>query len=569
MRILVLAKQVPDVNKIKFDPATGRIVRENVPLNMNAYDRRALEEAIRIKENSGAEVEVASMGPPQASIMLNESLRMGADRAFLISDRKFGGSDTWATSYILSKFIQTRNPDLVLAGRYSLDGETSQVPPETATMLNMNFFSNVAKIEFKDNAVEIRQESEEGIRYIETRLPLLLSVSEKINRARKVDENVPDMTHRIVTVDSRELNLDFDGSKQSLTVVDGTESVSNQRKSMMIDKDAAIKLVIDHIRNRKIQDTVPKVEVNQDFSKGNVLGIALGDPLISMEIASRLNEIATKEKFKVIMAGNVDPATLSGMTASEYIYLNGDDIFSIAAEVNKIISEKMPEFILFPSNSVGRDVAGIIAATKSLGLTADCVDIRYENGKLIQFKPAFGGGIVARIYSRTKPEMATVRPGMFRMSMTDQKFTVETKNIQPSGRYRIDKIDKVESKFMPVQKSPVVIGIGRGVKGKDNIEKIVKFCEENEIAVGATRPVVDMRLMPSQTQIGITGVSISPDLYIAIGIAGMDNHMAGLRYAKTILAINNNPEAPIYHMADYVCNCDAVEFINSLSIHHQ
>ncbi|MGP6207537.1 FAD-binding protein [Cuniculiplasma sp. SKW3] len=569
MKILVLAKQVPDVNKIKFDPSTGRIIRENVPLNMNAYDRRALEEAIRIKENSGAEVEVVSMGPPQASTMLNEALKMGADRAFLITDRKFGGSDTWATSYILSKFVQTRNPDLILAGRYSLDGETSQVPPETATMLNMDFFSNVAKIEFKEDRVEIRQEFEGGIRYIETKLPLLLSVSEKINRARKVDENAPDMTERIVTVDSRTLNLDFDGSKGSLTVVDGTESINNQRKGELINEETALEMISEHIKNRKKDQNIDMVKINGDFSNGNILGIAIGDPFTPMEIASKLNEVALEEKFRVVMAGNIKPEDLQGMTASEYIYFQGDDIFSLAEEIDHIIAEKNPDFVLFPSNSMGRDIAGIIAAKRSLGLTADCVDIRYEKGKLIQFKPAFGGGIVAKIYSRTKPEMATIRPGMFRMNITDQSFSVETRSLPSSGKYRINKIEMIESRFIPVQKSPVVVGIGRGVKGRENIEKIVKFCEDNGIAVGATRPVVDMRLMPSQTQIGITGVSISPDLYIAIGIAGMDNHMAGLRYAKTILAINNNPEAPIYHMADYVCNCDAVEFINKLSTHHQ
>ncbi|MGP6239736.1 FAD-binding protein [Cuniculiplasma sp. SKW4] len=569
MKILVLAKQVPDVNKIKFDPSTGRIIRENVPLNMNAYDRRALEEAIRIKENSGAEVEVVSMGPPQASTMLNEALKMGADRAFLITDRKFGGSDTWATSYILSKFVQTRNPDLILAGRYSLDGETSQVPPETATMLNMDFFSNVAKIEFKEDRVEIRQEFEGGIRYIETKLPLLLSVSEKINRARKVDENAPDMTERIVTVDSRTLNLDFDGSKGSLTVVDGTESINNQRKGELINEEKALEMISEHIKNRKKDQNIDMVKINGDFSNGNILGIAIGDPFTPMEIASKLNEVALEEKFRVVMAGNIKPEDLQGMTASEYIYFQGDDIFSLAEEIDHIIAEKNPDFVLFPSNSMGRDIAGIIAAKRSLGLTADCVDIRYEKGKLIQFKPAFGGGIVAKIYSRTKPEMATIRPGMFRMNITDQSFSVETRSLPSSGKYRINKIEMIESRFIPVQKSPVVVGIGRGVKGRENIEKIVRFCEDNGIAVGATRPVVDMRLMPSQTQIGITGVSISPDLYIAIGIAGMDNHMAGLRYAKTILAINNNPEAPIYHMADYVCNCDAVEFINELSTHHQ
>ena len=147
MKVLVFAKQIPDVNSIRFDPATNRIVRENVPLSMNSFDRKAVEEAIRMKEKFGFHTVVASMGPPQAADILNESLRMGADEAYLITDRKFGGSDTLATSRILAEFAERIKPDIILAGRYSLDGETSQVPPEVATMLGYSFRSSVSKID--------------------------------------------------------------------------------------------------------------------------------------------------------------------------------------------------------------------------------------------------------------------------------------------------------------------------------------------------------------------------------------------------------------------------------------
>jgi Electron transfer flavoprotein, beta subunit len=146
MKILVLVKQIPEISKITFDKNTGRINREGVPLIMNSFDKRAVEEAIRIKERDGSSVMVASMGPPQAADVLDESLRMGADKAFLVSDRKFGGSDTWATSSILSSLIKKLGPDLVLAGKYSLDGETSQVPPQIAQMTGFNFVSAASKM---------------------------------------------------------------------------------------------------------------------------------------------------------------------------------------------------------------------------------------------------------------------------------------------------------------------------------------------------------------------------------------------------------------------------------------
>ena len=245
MNILVLAKQVPDVSKITFNPETGRIVREGVPLNINSFDRRAVEEAIRIKEKNGAKVMVASMGPPQAVDILDECLQMGADEAFLITDRKFGGADTWATSKILSHFIKIKSPDLVLAGKYSLDGETSQVPPQTSYMAGMNFVSAVSKLEIMEDGkkVTVEQDYEKGTRVITTSLPVLISVSEKINRARRVPEGTPSMKDRVQIVNSESMKLDINGNDASLTVVSGTEALHNERTVKMISLDEVFELL--------------------------------------------------------------------------------------------------------------------------------------------------------------------------------------------------------------------------------------------------------------------------------------------------------------------------------------
>ena len=114
MKILVFVKQIPEISRIEFDPKTKRIVRDKVPLIINPFDKRAVEEGIRIKEKIGGEVVVATMGPPSAADVLNNSLRMGADRAILISDPAYAGSDTWVTSRILSLVTKKISPDLVL-----------------------------------------------------------------------------------------------------------------------------------------------------------------------------------------------------------------------------------------------------------------------------------------------------------------------------------------------------------------------------------------------------------------------------------------------------------------------
>ncbi len=564
MNILVLVKQIPEISKITFDPETGRIRREGVPLIMNSFDRRAVEEAIRIKERIGATVTVASMGPPQAADVLDDALRMGADNAVLITDRKFGGADTWATSSILSSYVKKINPDLVFAGKYSLDGETSQVPPQIAQFCNLNFISGVSKIELEDRLLRAEQEYENGIKFIETELPALISVSEKINRARRVDDSVPSMKEKIKTENSETLNCNIVGIENSLTVVEGTEVLHENRDTKFIDMKRALEILEEALNKNHSENDIQKTEVNKNKKNGMILGIGLGDGKTTREIASKINEIALEIACEIVIVGNVDPKDLSGMPANRYLHFKSEDIYSIADYIGNFIVSNKPNFVIFPSNSLGRDIAGMISAKLNLGLTADCVDIRWESGKLVQFKPAFGGGVVARITSKTKPEMATVRPGMFKETHSDESFPVEEILTRSSERIRILKEEKVESRLRQLQSSKIVIAIGRGIVGKAIVERVVEISEKLGIGVGGTRPIVDMKLLPRQHQVGITGLSISPDLYIALGVSGLDNHIMGIRYAKVVIGINKDPEAPIFHHADYGVVGDALEFVEML-----
>ena len=564
MKILVFVKQIPDVNKVSFDISTGRIIRENVPLSMNSFDRRAVEEAIRLKEKYGFTVEVVSMGPPQAIDVINESLRMGADEGFLITDRKYGGADTWATAYILSHFAKQRKPDLMIGGKYSLDGETSQVPPEISNMCGYRFFSSISKIEVQENGVFLEQDYEHGILKIKSSFPMMISVSEKINRARKIDDSVPDMKERVQIIDSGKLGLDFNGNSGSLTIVDGTEMLQSKRVPKNITLDEAVDMLENALKNKGKKDSREEIRIETDFSGGTVMGIALLDSTVSIEIASEVSKLSRTNKFLTVMAGNVSPDKLRGMPANHYYHIDTMDPFSLSMEIGKLIDQLKPEFVIFPSNSTGRDVAAFIAAEKKLGLTADCVDIKYENGELVQFKPAFGGGIIARILSKTKPGMATVRPGMFKQAFSREEFQVHSIKTEPSGLYETVSEERIEEKYLPLNSADIIIGLGRGVKSRALVESFVGFSRKYGIGIGGTRPVVDMHLLPRQQQIGITGVAISPELYIAVGVSGMDNHMSGLRYAGKIISINNDSSAPINRLADYTINSTAEDFMKIL-----
>ena len=186
MKIVVCVKQVPATGDAKIDPETKRIVREGSKAVINPFDLYALEEAVRIKEQVGGEVIALSMGPESAKSVLVESLSMGADRAVLLCDRAFGGSDTWATSYALARGIEAIGPvDLIICGKQAIDGDTAQVGVGIAAKLGLQQAANVQRIEkLEADAVTVSRLNERGWDVVKLRLPALLTVNKDINVPR-------------------------------------------------------------------------------------------------------------------------------------------------------------------------------------------------------------------------------------------------------------------------------------------------------------------------------------------------------------------------------------------------
>ncbi len=187
MKILVLIKQVPDTTDVKIDPETNTLKREGVESVINPFDMYAIEEAIRIKERLGeGEVVAISMGPPQAEEALREAISMGCDSAILLSDRKFAGSDTWATSYSLSQAARKIGDYLViLCGKQASDGDTAQVGPGVSTHLEIPQVTYIKKIEEMDKEkARVERMTEEGFDIIETPLPAVFTVVKEINEPR-------------------------------------------------------------------------------------------------------------------------------------------------------------------------------------------------------------------------------------------------------------------------------------------------------------------------------------------------------------------------------------------------
>lgn len=186
MKIVVCVKQVPDTNEVRIDPVKGTLIRDGVPSILNPDDANALEAALQLKDtNEDVVVDVLTMGPPQAKYMLRECLAMGADHAYLMSDRVFGGADTCATSTTLAAGVKKiGDVDLVFAGRQAIDGDTAQVGPQIACRLNLPVVTYVQDIKLEAEKIIVQRNLEDGYEVIEVQRPCLLTMIRELNEPR-------------------------------------------------------------------------------------------------------------------------------------------------------------------------------------------------------------------------------------------------------------------------------------------------------------------------------------------------------------------------------------------------
>lgn len=194
MHVVVCIKQVPDTKNVRIDPDTHTLVRQGVESIINPFDLFAVEAALKIKDENGARVTVITMGPPQASEALRDTLSLGVDDAVLLSDRAFAGSDTWATSTTLSAAVRKMGDvDIVLCGKQAVDGDTAQVGPETAAMLDIPYATFVKKIELMDGgSLKVVRQTDEGTEVWKLPTPSLITVIKEIGEPR-----VPSLRHKM------------------------------------------------------------------------------------------------------------------------------------------------------------------------------------------------------------------------------------------------------------------------------------------------------------------------------------------------------------------------------------
>ncbi|MGB9679628.1 MAG: electron transfer flavoprotein subunit alpha/FixB family protein [Thermoanaerobacteraceae bacterium] len=295
--------------------------------------------------------------------------------------------------------------------------------------------------------------------------------------------------------------------------------------------------------------------------QGNIMGV-------SLEILGEARKLADKKGVKVIavLIGNNMKETAKDLInyGADIVYLVESELLAnyttdgYAKVIVELVQKYKPEIILYGATYIGRDLAPRIASRLHTGLTADCTGLDIdENGLLLQTRPAFGGNLMATIICPEKrPQMATVRPGVMKKLQKNEERKGEIIDIkinisENDIRTKIFDIIKEAKGKLNIEEAKIIVSGGRGLGGPAGFKLIQELADVLGGVVGASRATVDAGWISSDHQVGQTGKTVRPELYIACGISGAIQHLAGMGHSKIIVAINKNPDAPIFKVADY------------------
>ena len=587
MKIAVCVKQVPMVAAMKFDAESKTIVREGVPMEVSAFDLRALLRAVELRDEHGGEVVALTMGPPQAVEALAECLALGADRGVHLCDRAFAGADTLATARALAAAIEREPYDLILCGRHSVDAETGQVGPEVAELLDLPQVSGARSlaVDQERRVLVAERETDDGIERVEVNLPALVSAGEDLAAERFTTQAERDAATAkpIEELDLTALGLDASvvGSAGSPTWVLGLESAEDERMREVLpgeDLRADVRYVAERLvaaglfaDDWTVERKAPSIQGGGGASvrAGQttlVVAEARAGRLrpVTFELLAKARELAAAHGGSVdlLIADTAAKALAEAAVgcAADRILVAEHAKLTEATEphatlVCEVIRDRQPSLVLLPATSFGRDLAPRVAARLGLGLTGECIDLSVdEEGRVLQHKPAFGGSVVALIASRTLPAMATVRPGMLNASQECGDASPEIVGVRIpklSSRVRVLERNVEAQEVADLEGADVVVGFGMGIGGVDELPLVRELADVVGGSLCTTRDVTDAGWVAKHYQVGMTGRAIAPRVYLAVALRGAFEHMVGTRRSGLIIGINRSPRSPLIKNCDY------------------
>lgn len=621
MKIAVCVKQVPDTDQVKFDRKTGTLMRSGAPGVLNPADFYAVRTAVGLagnlkKQGEEASVVALTMGPKAAEAVLRESIAIGADEVVLLCDRAFAGADTWATSLVLSKAIEKIGEvSLIITGKQSTDGETGHIGPQIAEHLKLPQITSAKTIRKSQDKLEVERTFEGYTEVLETSIPAVIAVGMEM----EIDKDLPigsiceAYEKEITTWNKEDLGLGADeiGLKGSMTEVKRTYFPETSKKGRMISgsvsemaEELFTKLCEGHVldnsgANAALQGgTEPyggkaQAESGGNDEQGNEVWIfaqrrGAGLHPISYELLGEGRRLADQmgKRLGAVLFGNKIREMAEELVSygadivytaeEEFLELYSTDAY--AALFSDLIKEKKPSIVLIGGTDLGRDLAPRAAARIKTGLTVDCTDFKIEEAtnRLLQIRPAFGSSLMAEIVTKEGyTPMCTVRQGMFKAAPQNRgrvgticgiREILPVSAIEAASGIKVRILSSVQEEKgqCALLNAKIVVAGGMGIGSGENFELLNGLAEKLHGALGGTRAALNEGWITHEQMIGQTGTVIAPKLYIACGISGAVQHMLGASGAGCIVAVNNQPDAPIFEYADYGIVADYKEFIPKL-----
>ena len=556
LRITALVKQIPKFEEMRLGD-DGRLVRSGVELHMNDYCRRAVRVGCNLAEASGGTCTAITLGPPGAHTVLREAILCGCAAGLHVSDPAFAGSDTLATARALAGALEVHGPwDLVLCGRNSVDADTGQVPAQVAELLGLPFLSGVRELDLVDGTVHVLLEHDDEWVRAEVALPAVLSCAERLCDPCKVKEPEAWATvdaRLLTTITATEIGPGPWGQAGSPTSVGEVRVLEVPRTGERLQGAGTgqVDRVVEVLRDRGalVADDRPPGRVPEPSAGGPEV-VVLVEP-DRQRVTAELLGSAAGLGSRVTAIGIGATGELSKRGADRVLGVDGtpheDDLAALLADH---LAVDPPWALLAPGTAWGRHVTSRLAARLGAGLIGDAVGIERRDDRLVALKPAFGGRLVAEITCSSPIQMATVRPGVLPLPEPRGPRRIEVEHLHGDVRGQVRVLERWRDDDADLlANADVVVGVGVGVDPEDL--PLVRQCAEDLGAeLCATRKVTDAGWMPRARQVGITGHSIAPRLYIAIGISGRFNHTIGVRQAGTIVGVNTDPDCEFWEGCD-------------------
>lgn len=579
MRILICLKQVPDTTEVKL---TGDLTleREFVAQVLNPADESALELGLELKEQHGGTVTVLTMGPRRAEGMLREALSRGADEAVLMTSPRFAGADTLVTAHCLAEAEKALGGfDLILCGRRAIDGETGQVGPMVAAMLDRPCVVNATEGEIADGCLKAIQLTEAGSLQWKAPLPVVMTLCEWSHALRLPTisglRRAAQANVRVCEPEDLGIDPASCGLKASPTRV---THISARPVGVRPCVKTGFAEVMKALEAKGLalgaagQEEAPRLDISADKEEQSAaITIAVlceGDGSAAAELLGKARQLTPSGRVLALSETAEPPlSAFASFGADEAVPLGRlTDDCAQAERIADALQQLQSDAALFPATIRGRFLSAWVAARLHTGLTADCTALSLTDaGLLKQVRPAFGGNLTAEILCRTaRPQMASVRPGVFPVPRPSDGRVCVLHPLELETRpERMERLSFTPAESgVSLQGAPVIVTGGKGVGSKKGFEKLEELAALLGGGVGATRSAVDAGWISYPHQIGQTGITVRPRLYLAFGVSGLVQHTVGMSSSGVVVAVNTERNAPIFACADYGIVADWEETID-------